>query len=70
MADRRPDWRMPHHTPGDCIAGVPADVLARYEREGPALEAAGELRPVPPPAPGDFENPRARANFRGPLATP
>jgi hypothetical protein len=46
---QREDWRQPAHRPGDCVAGVPEEILDRYAKEGPALERRGELPPVPEP---------------------
>jgi hypothetical protein len=69
MAEREA-WRRPVHQPGDCIAGVPAEVLERYAAEGPELERRGELPPVPEPAPGDFETPTAFEVFRSRRAAP
>jgi hypothetical protein len=70
MPVEREDWRRPRHRPGDCIADVPEEVKDRYEREGPRLEEAGELRAVPDPAADDFENLPAFERFRRWRAAP
>jgi hypothetical protein len=61
---QREDWRQPAHRPGDCVAGVPEEILDRYAEEGPALERRGELPPVPEPTPEDFENREAYERHR------
>jgi hypothetical protein len=61
---QREDWRQPAHHPGDCVAGVPEEILDRYAEEGPALERRGELPPVPEPTPEDFENREAYERHR------
>ena len=65
----REDWRRPRHRPGDCIAGVPAAIKDRYEREGPGLEQGGELGQVPEPAADEFENRQAFEAFGRQRAT-
>src|SRR3712207_6954817 len=47
------------HRTGDCVSTVPPEILDRYAAEGPELERRGELPPVQPPRPEDFETPVA-----------